>query len=130
MPASVDIKEKQGYLHVTVTGENTPENVLDYLMVVRAACVQRRCLAVLIEENLTGPGLSITKIFDVISKASQGARPALTVMAYVDMNSEHDHTRMKFAEDVAVNLGISVRVFDNLRDAELWLRDTLAPPHS
>jgi hypothetical protein len=113
---------------VTVTGENTPENVLGYLTAVRAACVQRGCPAVLIEENLKGPGLSITKIFDVISKASQGARPGVTIMAYVDVNSEHDRTRMKFAEDVAVNLGISVRVFDSLPDAEQWLRDTLAPP--
>ena len=129
MPASVNIKDMNGYLHATVTGENTPENVLDYLTAIHTACRERRCPAVLIEENLKGPGLSIPRIFEVISRSSEDARRAVALIAYVDMNNEHDRSRMKFAEDVAISLGVSVRVFDSLSDAERWLRDTLALPH-
>jgi hypothetical protein len=42
-------------------------------------------------------------------------------MAYVDINPEHDLGEMKFSENVAVNRGISVRVFATVQEAEAWL---------
>jgi hypothetical protein len=45
-----------------------------------------------------------------------GQRP---IMAYVDVNAAG--TLMKFAENAAVNRGITVRVFATVADAEKWL---------
>jgi hypothetical protein len=42
-------------------------------------------------------------------------------MAFVDINPAHDLGEMKFAENVAVNRGISVRVFPTIQEAEAWL---------
>ncbi len=117
------IEEHPGYLHVTVTGENSAENVLQYLAAVRKACADRNCPAVLIEENLHGPGLPIADIFRIISQASQRVSPEVQRIAYVDVNREHDRNAMRFAETVAVNRGVNVWVFATVGEARQWLED-------
>ena len=55
---------------------------------------------------------------------SQGARRfagVLQTLAYVDVNAE-GHL-MEFAETVAVNRGVPVRVFSSVAEAEHWLRN-------
>lgn len=42
-------------------------------------------------------------------------------IAYVDVNEDHNSALMKFAETVAVNRGINIRLFENVHDAERWL---------
>ena len=120
---SYDLKvvPKQDYLHVTVRGINTPETVLRYLSEVRDACLRHASKKVLIEENLQGPGLGVVGIFEVVTRASTNVWPAILRIAYVDVNPEHDPKTMKFAETVASNRGVNVRVFSGLEDAEQWL---------
>ena len=121
MPYELTVKEKAGYLYVTVTGDNTKDTVLRYLSDVYAACAERKCPVVLIEENLAGPPLGVFDIYEVVGKASQSVYPTIRRIAFVDMNPEHNVGTMKFAEDVATNLGVKVRVFSDLLDAEKWL---------
>ncbi len=128
MAVFLNIAEEEGYLHVTVTGENTPENVFSYLLQIRNACAQRHRPVVLIEENLAGAGLGVREVSDVVSLASENVDAAVERIAYVDVNPEHDPVRMKFAERVAADLGVNVRIFPNLEDARRWLRDCAAAP--
>lgn len=121
MSYDLSVKQKRGYLHLTVTGENTPESVAGYLSEVPAQCVEHRCSYVLIEENLRGPSLKIPAIFDIAAEGSRHVWPEVRAIAYVDINSEHDPSRMQFAEDVAVNRGAFVRVFSSVMEAEEWL---------
>src|SRR5262249_19507101 len=58
-------RKPPGYLHVKVSGDNTPETVLKYLGEVRAACERLACPYVLIEESLRGPRLDTLDIFAV-----------------------------------------------------------------
>jgi hypothetical protein len=46
---------------------------------------------------------------------------AVSKIAYVDINPEHNANDMEFAEDVAVNRGVFVRVFSTIHEAEQWL---------
>ena len=62
---------KSGYAHVRVTGENTRENVMRYLLEVNERCVQQKFPAVLIEENLSGPSLNIAEVFAIVSERSR-----------------------------------------------------------
>jgi hypothetical protein len=117
----IDIAERPGYLHVTVTGRNNAANVRKYLVNIHEACIQRKCTIVLIEENLQGPGLGIGAIHDIVSQASKKTRPVVTKIAYVDVNKEHPPGPMGFAETVAVNRGVNVRVFSDVDKARLWL---------
>jgi hypothetical protein len=107
------------YLHATVTGTNSVGAVMQYLDDVRQECIRQNCYRVLIEERLEGPRLPA---MDVFSIASEGAMKALGIfhaIAYVDERMGDMGT---FAETVAVNRGMPVRVFSNVAAAEHWLR--------
>jgi chromosome condensin MukBEF MukE localization factor len=112
------IEDKPGYVHATVTGERTPENALRFLREVTEACARCGKEAALLEMRFTGASLDATSIFQVISERSpSGAR--LRRIAYVQATG--DPQKARFAETVAVNRGVNVRLFDNVADAEKWL---------
>ncbi len=115
------IDEKAGYLHFRVTGPNTPDTVRGYLADIYYACAQRNTPAILVEENLSGRGLGLFDIFEVASEGSEKTWPYIRRIAYVDLNPEHSQADMKFAETVAVNRGLNVRVFATVQDAQAWL---------
>jgi hypothetical protein len=115
----VSFDHRSAYLYVLVTGENTKENVASYLQDVQRECLAGGCLRVLIEERLVGPRLGATDVFDVAAGGSGRAVGAFQAIAYVDVNASG--TMMKFAETVAVNRGVPVRLFAAVADAEAWL---------
>lgn len=114
---------KPGYLHAVVTGRNSPENVIGYLEQVRRESAAAGVARVLIEERLAGPRLDLMRVFEIASL--QGRLPEnVPTIAYVDVNAAG--SSMAFAEDVAVNRGVNVRVFGSVADAEQWLRGLAA----
>ncbi len=119
MSYEVRYTREPAFLHAVVTGTNSKENVAAYLDEVRRECVARGCSRVLIEEHLEGPRLGVMDVFDVASEGSMRAPAQITAMAYVDVNAGGD--LMRFAETVAVNRGLSVRVFSSVKAAREWL---------
>jgi hypothetical protein len=113
------LEPRASYLHFTVTGENSRETVTAYMEEVVRECVARGCSRVLIEERLIGPRLGTVDVFQMVSAGSARFRGVLSAMAFVDVNAEDD--LMRFAEDVAVNRGMPVRVFRAVADATQWL---------
>ncbi len=121
MPYNLTVVQKNRYLHATVRGDNSPADIQQYLMDVQHACETHDCRKVLIEENLTGPTIGTFDIFDVVTKLSQDAARAKLKIAYVDVNQKHDLNAMHFAESVARNRSVNVKMFSNIREAEEWL---------
>lgn len=119
MPYKLNFNQKPAYLHATVTGYNSKENVMRYLEEVRIECVARNCVRVLIEERLEGPRLGTMDVFNIAAEGSRQALGVFQAIAYVDVNA--DSGELKFAETVAVNRGIPVRLFWSVADAETWL---------
>ena len=119
MSYTLAITQKPSYLHAVVTGENTVENVRRYLNDVQRACSARHCFRVLIEERLEGPRLGTMVVFQIVSEGSSRVQTPFEAIAYVDVNAEGD--LMKFAETVAVNRGLPVKVFSSVSEAEQWL---------
>jgi hypothetical protein len=115
------LDKKPGYWHFRVAGPNTPETVRSYLADIYYACAQGDCSAILVEENLQGRGLGLFDIFEVVTEGSEKTWPYIRRIAFVDVNPEHSNHDMKFAETVAVNRGVNVHMFRNVRDAEEWL---------
>jgi hypothetical protein len=113
------IIQKSGYLHAIVTGENSRENVARYLEDILRECTARNCHRLLIEERLAGPRLGTASVFEIAAEGSSHAQGHFKAIAYVDMNAEGD--RMEFAETVAVNRGLPLRLFSSVSDAENWL---------
>ena len=136
MSYTLTITQKPAYLHVTVTGMNSKENVARYLEEIQRECVVRGCFRVLIEERLEGPRLGMMDVFQIVTEGIGRARGNVHAIAYVDVNAEGD--LMKFAETVAVNRFLSVKVFSSVSDAEDWLlgkdrggtKDTAADAHT
>jgi hypothetical protein len=127
MPYILNVEQRNNYLYITVTGENSYDNVISYLSEVRDKCVQYKCPNVLIVENLAGPSLTTFSIYDIVSKVSKETTSVVRMVAYVDINPEHDATRMTFAENAAVNRGVFVQVFSTVQAAEQWIGRLVKP---
>lgn len=119
MSYQIKIVEKPTYLHVTVTGANTLENVAGYLQDIMRECETRQCFNVLIEERLTGRRLETWDVYQIASDNSALARGVFRSIAYVDVNAGGD--LMKFAETVANNRGVPINLFTSVAEAETWL---------
>jgi hypothetical protein len=60
-------------------------------------------------------------VFQIASEGTRFAHGYFKAIAYVDVYAVGD--LMNFAETVAVNRGLPVKVFSSVSDAEKWLLD-------
>lgn len=121
MTYALTIIQKPAYLHATITGTNSKENVVSYLSELLQECMARGTDQLLIEERLDGPRVSVADVFQIASKSSGPARGHFKKIAYIDVNAVGD--LMKFAETVAVNRGLPVKVFASVLEADKWLQE-------
>lgn len=121
MSYTLTISKKHNYLHAKVTGQNSEENIKRYLEEVVQKCKDAKCPRLLIEEQLEGPRLDTLSVFDIASEGSVKSRGLFSAIAYVDISA--DGESMQFAETVAVNRGLPVRVFPTVTEAEKWFMD-------
>jgi hypothetical protein len=118
MAYQLTIEERPDYVYAKATGERTPANALRFLEEAYAACVKSGRSDLLLDMQFTGPSLNTTSIYQVISQRVPDGRN-LRKIAYVD--TDVDPGMPVFAETVAVNRGVNVRLFPNLAAAENWL---------
>lgn len=119
----ISIERKDDVLFCRVTGENSVENVLRYLRDIHDAMEEHHCKRVLIEENLSGPSLSLIKMYQIIKTAKKTVLALPHKIAYVDINPHHNHASLRFAETVAFNRLIQMKFFTDSVTAEQWLRN-------
>ena len=119
MSYHLTIEERPTYVYAKATGERTPVNALRFLEEAYAACVKSGHSALLLDMQFTGPSLNTTSIYQVISQRVPDGRN-LRKIAYVD-STDVDPGMPVFAETVAVNRGVNVRLFPSLAAAEKWL---------
>jgi hypothetical protein len=110
-----------GYIHASVTGTHSAENAARFLREVREACAKLEVSAVLLEVKFSGPSLATGSIFGVIAQESVAGK-ALRKVAYVDP-SDRDPAKIRFAETVAINRGVNVRLFATAAEAARWLEE-------
>jgi hypothetical protein len=118
---NISIEYNGTFLFCRVDGKNTVDNVKQYLSVVHSAMEEHGCRKVLILENLSGRGLGLLDIYQVIRTAKKTVLSLPHLIAYIDANPEHDHASIKFAETTALNRFINIRVFTSVNDATEWL---------
>jgi hypothetical protein len=119
---TLTLGQERDYLHAIVTGENSEAAVRGYMAEILRECASHDCSRLLIEERLEGPRLSAAPVFRIAADGAERAFEHFLTIAYVDTYATGD--LMRFAEDVAVNRGVRVRVFCSLSDAEAWLTST------
>ena len=86
-------RDNDCFVHVAVTGENTPDNVRGYLRKVYQLCARTGRNAVLIEENLTGPRLPPVDVYRIALEASRETAPVILRITYVDAQAHRADCR-------------------------------------
>lgn len=119
MTYELTIVQKPGYLHGTVTGQNSLENVAAYLRQGLQECVARGCTHALIEAQLQGPRLPLWDIFEIASEHSKLDMGVFKSIAYVDAKAPV--ALLTFIQHVTGNRGLPLRVFKSVPEAEQWL---------
>jgi hypothetical protein len=113
------VEVRPDYLYASVTGDRTADNVFRFLREAYAACVENEKSRLLLEMRLTGSRLGTLGIYRVISdRSADGAR--LRRLAYVEDPLDHVE-EARFAETVAVNRAVNVRLFKDVSEAARWL---------
>jgi hypothetical protein len=113
------------FLRVTVTGENSASSVSRYMQDIVQECGRQDCYRVLIDERLEGPRLGVDDVFVVASEGAMRAMGIFQAIAYVD---EKMGDLSEFAETVAINRGMPVKMFSKTADAEEWLINLVEGP--
>ncbi len=123
MTYQIKFEKLPSYLYASVTGTNSKQTVIDYWTEIRSECERHNCFRVLAEENLDGPRLDAMDVFTLISEGSMGSLGHYEAIAYVDKSMVD---LADFAETVAINRGVPVRVFSDVKDADRWLCDKVS----
>ena len=121
MSYELTVEERPAYLHAKVVGERTAGNLLRFLEESYAACVKSGRRALLLDIGFYGPSLDTSSIYNIISQRLTEARK-LHKIAYVQTNID-DPAIPYFAETVAMNRGVNVRLFQSTAAAERWLSE-------
>ena len=119
MTYQLTFRNQANYLHAIASGQNSLENVKGYLRQILHECKMAGCSRLLIEERLEGPRPNALEVFEIASEESRSALGILSAIAYVDIYAEGD--LMEFAETVAINRALPVRIFATIAEAEKWL---------
>jgi len=102
---------------------------MNYLEEVFRECQVRDCNQLLIEECLEGPRVGTFDVFQIATEGTGRAHGYFKAIAYVDVKAQGE--LMRFAETVALNRGLPVKVFSSVSEAKKWLlekgRDYTAP---
>ncbi|MDX1563957.1 MAG: STAS/SEC14 domain-containing protein [Phycisphaeraceae bacterium] len=121
MSLDVQVEVLATYLHVRVRGDNTPENLREYLKQVRDAAVEHGRSDVLIEEHLHGPPMDRFEIFRVVTDRTPDAALLNMRVAFVDAVERPDREGMELGESLANRRGVVVRSFEDLDAARRWI---------
>ena len=118
MGYELTLEQHPAYLHATARGDRTAGNASRFLREAYAACTASGSKSLLLDMRLAGPPLPSPKIFEVISEGSRDGMK-LRKIAYVDIIVAGGKT--SFAETVARNRGVNVRLFPDIAAATRWL---------
>jgi hypothetical protein len=124
MSYKIAYNNRPDYLHAVITGTCTKESVAGYLEEVLRKCIEIGTKQIFIEQRLDGPRLETDTVYQIASSISTNALASgvFEAIAFVDVNAE-SVLNLKFAESVAANRGLPVKVFFSVNDAEHWLNN-------
>lgn len=116
----------EGFVRFVVTGENSPATLASFLEGCIAICRRSGVRIALIEDRLSGRDVGLEVLFSVIGEACDDARDVADLVCYVKTAPEHDPGIVRFAENIATNHRLNVRVCRNVDEALLLIAHALA----
>src|SRR3569832_1219487 len=107
-------------LHATVTGENSPDNVYDYMVDVLREYARSGYERLLIAEDLRGPRLTDQEVVEVLRRLAETMPLPRGKIAYVDLTA-YATSAMALAIHIAKYKGIDIQRFSTMEAARAWL---------
>ena len=122
MTYRLSIEAHGTYLQARLEGERTVGNMQRFLQEAFLACVKHGTPDLLLEMNLANASMDSSAIYRVVlDRAADGAK--LRRIAYVETGAS-DPAKARFAETVALNRAVNVRLFASLAEARRWLESS------
>ena len=123
MSLEISIQEFPDYLRVELSGARTSgrekEDAIDIWRQVIEACQTSGVNRILVISRVSGR-IPTLDAYEVAGHPEKFGWSRDYKMALVDLDEESLQDNL-FAETVAVNRGFDVKVFDNEKEAEIWL---------
>ncbi len=118
-PYQLRFKRRPEYFYAHLTAEeDSLELSVAYWKEVAQECKKIKCRKLLVEEDIPKNAISLFDMYEFVNKV---VFELLNInIAFVDIYIDQMEAN-KFAELVATNRGVSVKVFNNFADAEKWL---------
>jgi hypothetical protein len=125
MSYTITFVQKKDYLHARIDADSTREDIFKSLTEIQQTCLKYKYRKVLIEENFIGPTISTIDIFSIIDQISPTISPDIQQIAFVDVSQRHVEI-IRFAETVAVNRGVNIKLFTDIKIAEQWINNRVS----
>ncbi len=115
----LEFESRPEYLYALLTAEeDSLELSISYWKEVSQNCKKIKCEKLLVEEDIPKNAISMFEMYEFVN---QVIMELLNInIAFVDSYIDQMEAN-KFAELVATNRGVSVKVFNNFDEAERWL---------
>jgi len=125
MEHEITVSQKPNYLHIKLTGKNNPLSIAGYIEEMIQISKQHNSSMLLIEGNLRGLSLNFLDIYHIVSDTIRKRLDPIRTVAYVNGNPNRSAQNSKFAETVASNRGLMLKIFTNIAEAESWLEEII-----
>ena len=120
-PYDLTFEEKEGYLYAHIQGDiDTVEISAQYWKEVAEKCAAESTKRVMIHEDLPS-GATMGDVYQIASELPNLGFFGIKI-AFVDTHIDQQ-TLNEFGELVAVNRGIFGKIFNDVSEAEKWLRE-------
>jgi hypothetical protein len=120
MSYELSFRHDPNYLYVKAKGIRTAENLIAMSKDILAVRDKHGYNKALIDVREMTGGLGIVDAYKLGTKDFQEyRRPGQLKVSIVDL--EHNRERFQFIENVAVNMGLNLRIFSEVDEALTWL---------
>jgi hypothetical protein len=120
-PYRIKFEQRDQYLYAYVAGEHDSLSIsLEFWREIAAECRRAEARKVLIEEDIE-ESVSMLEMYQIAAEIPQMGF-ANVLIAFVDRFLEQQSLN-EFGELVATNRGLRAKVFNNVKEAEIWLSE-------
>lgn len=121
MSYKITFQKNEDHLYCFVEGKDTKKkSALEFWLEIGEKAQEFGYGKILVEEDLEDH-ISMTELYEVMTEGAEFEMLGFKI-AFFDRHSDHNEFN-KFGETVAKNRGVDCKVFNDLKEAEDWLKE-------
>jgi len=128
MDYELEINQDDGFVTARLSGARRPDSLIEAAAEITADCRGWGIFRVLIDVRKMTGELDTLETFDVAGRGIPNRTEARRLVRSAILDRAENIHRIRFFETVAVNRGLTVKVFDGEADAVRWLLEDQDAP--